>query len=125
MDVVHDGELFAIYPEGTRTPDGRLHKGRTGVARVALQSGAPVVPVGIVGTYEAAPKHRKVPRPGRVRIRFGSAIDLSQHMGAHNDRIALRAAGEDRWRLRDRPRRARRLRRERCGEPQATDSEVS
>ena len=95
MDVLTGGGVFGIYPEGTRTPDGSLYRGKTGVARVALQSGAPVVPVGILGTYEVAPKHRKVPRPGRVTVRFGLPLDLRSHATRADDHLALRAATDE------------------------------
>ena len=61
--VIDDGEFFGIYPEGTRARDGRLHRGRTGAARLALRTGAPIIPVGITGTREIQPPDAKVPRP--------------------------------------------------------------
>jgi 1-acyl-sn-glycerol-3-phosphate acyltransferase len=95
IGVLAQEGVFGIYPEGTRSPDGRLYKGRTGVARVALRSGAPVVPAGIIGSFEAAPKHRKIPRPGRVIIRFGEPLDLRAHAGREDQRLALRAATDE------------------------------
>ena len=95
MEVLRDGGVFAIYPEGTRSPDGRIHKGHTGVARVALQSSSPVVPVGIIGSFEAAPKHRKVPRPRPVTVRFGTPMDLGAHAEWEDQRLALRAATDE------------------------------
>jgi 1-acyl-sn-glycerol-3-phosphate acyltransferase len=71
LQVLRDGDGFGIYPEGTRSRDGRLHRGRTGVAWLALASGAPVVPVGLVGTDRAQPVGRRVPRPASVTVRFG------------------------------------------------------
>ena len=69
---------IALYPEGTRSLDGRLYKGRTGVAFLALETGAPVVPVGVIGTNEAMPVGAKVPRlRPRMTIRYGEPIDLS------------------------------------------------
>jgi 1-acyl-sn-glycerol-3-phosphate acyltransferase len=75
------GELFGIYPEGTRSPDGRLYRGRTGVGYLALHSGAPVIPVAMVGTDRVlAPGHR-MPRPGRIEIRIGEPLDFADFKG--------------------------------------------
>lgn len=94
-EVLGQGGVMGIYPEGTRSPDGQLYKGHTGVARLALAAGAPVVPVGIVGSFEAAPKHRKIPRPRRVKLRFGSPLDLGVHSRFEGERLALRAATDE------------------------------
>jgi 1-acyl-sn-glycerol-3-phosphate acyltransferase len=69
-----DGELFGIYPEGTRSPDGRLYRGRPGVAWLAMKSGLPVIPVGMVGTRGVLPPGKLVPRPGRVEVRVGKPL---------------------------------------------------
>ena len=74
VQVVLSGRLIGIFPEGTRSPDGRLHRGKTGVARVALESGVPVIPAGIIGTDLAFPRGAKLPRPHSVRIAFGPPI---------------------------------------------------
>ncbi len=71
LAVLERGGVFGIYPEGTRSPDRRLYRGHTGVARLALASGAPVVPVGIRGSYEVMPKGARFPRRGRVHVAFG------------------------------------------------------
>ena len=68
------GELFGIYPEGTRSPDGKLYRGRPGVAWLALKSGLPVIPVGMMGTRRVLPSGSVVPRPGRVEIRIGKPL---------------------------------------------------
>ncbi|MEU5883535.1 lysophospholipid acyltransferase family protein [Spirillospora sp. NPDC047279] len=73
-DVLERGEVFAIHPEGTRSPDGRLYRGRTGVARLALRTGAPVVPVALAGTDRVQPRGRVVPRPGRIGVRLGAPM---------------------------------------------------
>jgi len=87
-----DGQAVALYPEGTRSTDGRLYKGRTGVAFLALQTGAPVVPVGLIGTDKAMPVGARMPKFGRrVTIRFGEPIDLS-HLGAAGSGRARRQA---------------------------------
>ncbi len=76
-ELLADGQLVGIYPEGTRSRDGRLHRGHSGVAHLAVMTGAPIIPVGITGTERVQPIGRAVPRPfrGRVRIRFGEPID--------------------------------------------------
>jgi 1-acyl-sn-glycerol-3-phosphate acyltransferase len=90
-DVLEDGGVFAIYPEGTRTRDGLLHKGKTGVARLALATGAPIVPVGLIGTDECQPTNAKLPRLFRkVTIRFGTPLLMERYAGRENDRLVLR-----------------------------------
>jgi 1-acyl-sn-glycerol-3-phosphate acyltransferase len=89
--VLESGELFGIYPEGTRSRTGQLHKGHTGVARLALRTGAPIVPVGIVGAKEVQPPDARLPRPFReVLVRFGRPLDVSRYDGRGNDRLLLR-----------------------------------
>ena len=85
------GELFGIYPEGTRSRDGRLHKGHTGLARLALRTGVPIVPVGIIGSREIQPPDAQWPKPfKRVHIRFGRPIDVARYQDRANDRLVLR-----------------------------------
>ncbi|MBV8559618.1 MAG: 1-acyl-sn-glycerol-3-phosphate acyltransferase [Acidimicrobiia bacterium] len=84
MDVLRDGGLFGIYPEGTRSPDGRLYKGHTGVARLALKSGAPVIAVAMIGTREAQPI-------GQVKPNFFSPIGVRFSKPMRFDRYAERA----------------------------------
>jgi 1-acyl-sn-glycerol-3-phosphate acyltransferase len=89
--VIEDGEFFGIYPEGTRARDGRLHRGHTGPARLALRTGAPIVPVGIVGTREIQPPEARVPRPfKRAEVRFGRPIDVQRYADRADDRMVLR-----------------------------------
>lgn len=90
LEVLQRGELFGIYPEGTRSPDGRLYRGHTGVARLALQSGAPVVPVGIQGSFEVMPKGARFPRRGAVRVAFGKPRRYSRDKLAMPEKIAFR-----------------------------------
>jgi 1-acyl-sn-glycerol-3-phosphate acyltransferase len=78
---LRSGELFGIYPEGTRSPDGRLYRGRTGVGYLALHSAAPVVPVAMIGTDKILPPGHKVPRPGRIEIRIGKPLELTEFIG--------------------------------------------
>lgn len=89
--VLDSGELFGIYPEGTRSRSGKLHKGHTGVARLALRTGCPIVPVGIVGAVAIQPPDAKFPRLFReLTIRFGKPIDVSRYGDRDNDRLVLR-----------------------------------
>lgn len=90
--VLDAGALLGIYPEGTRSPDGRLYRGKTGTARLAIRTGAPVVPIGVVGTREVMPPSSLVPRPGHVEVRFGAPLDFSHLRGRDNDHRALREA---------------------------------
>jgi 1-acyl-sn-glycerol-3-phosphate acyltransferase len=76
LDVLGRGEAFGIYPEGTRSRDGRLYRGRTGVAHLALTSGAPVVPVGLTGTERIQPIGSRLPRLARVTVAFGEPITI-------------------------------------------------
>jgi 1-acyl-sn-glycerol-3-phosphate acyltransferase len=92
--ILDSGSAFALYPEGTRSLDGRLYRGRTGVAWLALTTGATVVPVGLIGTQEIQPVGRRLPRIAPVTVRFGPALDLSQHGAATSGR-ARRAATDE------------------------------
>ncbi len=78
LGLLEGGALFGIYPEGTRSPDGRLYRGRTGVGWLALHSGAPVVPVAMIGTDKLLPPGHKIPRPGRIEIRFGQPLAFDE-----------------------------------------------
>ena len=71
---LRQGQLFGIYPEGTRSPDGKLYRGRQGVGWLAVKSGLPVIPVGMVGTRRILPPGKLVPRPGRVEVRIGKPL---------------------------------------------------
>jgi 1-acyl-sn-glycerol-3-phosphate acyltransferase len=89
--VLERGELFGIYPEGTRTRDGRLHKGHTGVARLALRTGCPIIPVGIKGTKEMQPPGAPVAKPFSVcELNFGKPLDVTRYEGRADDRLVLR-----------------------------------
>lgn len=94
IKVLSKGGLLGIYPEGTRSPDGRLYKGKTGVARMALKAGCPVVPIGLTGTDQVMPKDRKMPRlSGKVIVRFGEPMSLPE--GSEHDPMAARAFVDD------------------------------
>src|SRR5439155_16849460 len=95
LRVLREGNLFGIYPEGTRSPDGRLYRGKTGVARLALESGAPVVPVVMLNSDEIQPTGQILPRVKRVRIRFGAPIDFSRYTGMAGDRFIERAVTDE------------------------------
>jgi 1-acyl-sn-glycerol-3-phosphate acyltransferase len=92
--ILESGSAFALYPEGTRSLDGRLYRGRTGVAWLALTTGAVVVPVGLVGTQEIQPVGAKLPRVRPVQVHFGVPIDVSRHGAATSGR-ARRAATDE------------------------------
>jgi 1-acyl-sn-glycerol-3-phosphate acyltransferase len=81
LDLLNSGQLFGIYPEGTRSPDGRLYRGRTGVGYLALNSGAPVIPVAMVGTQKILPPGHRLPRPGRIEIRIGEPLTFAELRG--------------------------------------------
>jgi 1-acyl-sn-glycerol-3-phosphate acyltransferase len=78
LEVLKDGLAFAVYPEGTRSRDGRLYRGRTGVAWLALTAGCPVVPVALSGTQDIQPVGSRIPRIRRVTVRFGKPLDFSR-----------------------------------------------
>src|SRR5579863_6915392 len=96
LRVLAEGKLLGIYPEGTRTPDGRLYRGKTGVARLALESGAPVIPCAMIGTFEFQPPGRILPRLSiRPGVRFGKPLDFSRYAGLETDRLVLRAVTDE------------------------------
>ncbi|CAG7658326.1 lysophospholipid acyltransferase family protein [Actinacidiphila bryophytorum] len=95
LGVLGRGELLGIYPEGTRSHDGRLYRGRTGVAVMALRAHAPVVPCAMLGTFELQPPGRKIPRMGRVTIRFGAPLDFSRFYGMEGQREVVRAVTDE------------------------------
>ncbi len=95
LKVLDEGGLFGIYPEGTRSPDGRLYRGKTGVARLALESGAPVIPVAMIGTNVAQPIGKVIPKPMRIGIIIGEPLDFSRYKGMENDRFILRSVTDE------------------------------
>jgi 1-acyl-sn-glycerol-3-phosphate acyltransferase len=96
LRVLSEGNVLGIYPEGTRSPDGRLYKGRTGVARLALESRAPVVPCAMINTFEFLPSGSSRPNP-RIRpgVILGKPLDFSRYYGRESDREALRAVTDE------------------------------
>ena len=89
--LLDDGKLLGMYPEGTRSPDGRLYKGKTGLARLALQTGVPVIPVAMIGTNRVNPPGTKMLRFARVTVRFGAPMDFSRFDGMADNRFIERA----------------------------------
>jgi 1-acyl-sn-glycerol-3-phosphate acyltransferase len=95
LKILRQGDIFGIYPEGTRSPDGRLYRGKTGVARLALESGAPVVPVAMLNMDEIQPIGKILPKIKRVKITFGPALDFSRYSGMAGDRFIERAVTDE------------------------------
>ncbi|MFD3695283.1 lysophospholipid acyltransferase family protein [Streptomyces sp. NPDC058646] len=95
LGVLAKDELLGIYPEGTRSHDGRLYKGKVGVAAMALGAGVRVVPCAMVGTFEIQPPGKKIPKIRRVTIRFGEPMDFSRYEGLEGERTVLRAVTDE------------------------------
>ncbi|WP_193596338.1 lysophospholipid acyltransferase family protein [Microbacterium sp. YJN-G] len=95
LQILGRGDLLGIYPEGTRSPDGRLYRGRTGIARMALEAKVPVVPVVMVDTDTAMPIGQRIPNIMRVGIVIGEPLDFSRYEGMENDRYILRAVTDE------------------------------
>jgi 1-acyl-sn-glycerol-3-phosphate acyltransferase len=89
--ILGEGKLLGMYPEGTRSPDGRLYKGKTGLARLALETGVPVIPVAMIGTNVVNPPGKKGLRFGRVTVKFGKPMDFSRFEGLAGNRFIERA----------------------------------
>ena len=121
--LLNEGHLLGIYPEGTRSPDGRLYKGKTGVARMALEAGVPVVPLVMIGTDKVNPIGSKIWRPHRITMIVGRPLDFSRYEGMAGDRFVERSMTDEiMYRLMElgRPGVRRRLRRQgqgRCRSP--------
>ena len=94
--ILSEGNLLGLYPEGTRSPDGRLYRGKTGVARMAIEAGVPVIPVAMIGTDKSQPVGKVLPnlrvRPGVV---FGPPLDFTRYVGQENDRDVLRKVTDE------------------------------
>jgi 1-acyl-sn-glycerol-3-phosphate acyltransferase len=96
LRILSEGKLLGIYPEGTRSPDGRLYRGKTGIARMTLETGVPVVPVAVIYTP------RRLPLVGdlggrlvRVQVRFGRPLDFSRYAGLAGDRFVERSITDE------------------------------
>jgi 1-acyl-sn-glycerol-3-phosphate acyltransferase len=93
--LLGEGKLMGMYPEGTRSPDGRLYKGKTGLARLALETGVPVIPVAMIGTNVVNPPGTTRLRFGRVTVRFGKPMDFSRFEGLAGNRFIERAVADE------------------------------
>jgi len=95
LRILANGELFGIYPEGTRSHDGRLYRGKTGVARMALEAKVPVIPLAVIGTDVVAPPGKTFGRHTRPHVRFGPPLDFSRYEGMESDRYVLRSITDE------------------------------
>src|SRR3954469_23589960 len=95
LRVLGDGKLLGIYPEGTRSPDGRLYRGKTGVARMALEAGVPVIPVAMINTFTVQPPGPVLRKIQRVGVRIGEPLDFSRYEGMEGDRFVLRSVTDE------------------------------
>ncbi|WP_427008113.1 lysophospholipid acyltransferase family protein [Pseudarthrobacter sp. H2] len=95
LDVLRNGSLLGIYPEGTRSPDGRLYRGKVGVARLALQARVPVIPVAMIGTDKVQPIGKRVPSIRRIGMIFGEPLDFSRYYGMADDRLIQRSVTDE------------------------------
>jgi 1-acyl-sn-glycerol-3-phosphate acyltransferase len=95
MEVLRNGSLMGIYPEGTRSPDARLYRGKIGVARLALQARVPVIPVAMIGTDKVQPIGKRVPNIRRIGMIFGEPLDFSRYYGMEDDRMVQRSVTDE------------------------------
>jgi 1-acyl-sn-glycerol-3-phosphate acyltransferase len=95
VEILRSGDCVGIYPEGTRSPDGRLYRGKTGPVRMALEAGAPVVPIGIIGTDVAQPTGSYTISRHPVTVRYGRPLDFSRYDGQQDDPFVLRSATDE------------------------------
>lgn len=93
--VLASGGLLGFYPEGTRSPDGRLYRGKTGIARTALETGAPVIPVALSGTDRVQPIGKLLPRIRPITVTFGKPLDFSRYEGMAGDRFVERSMTDE------------------------------
>ena len=95
LRILGEGDLLGIYPEGTRSPNGTLYRGKTGVARMAMEAKVPIIPVAMINTYEIQPPGQIRPRLMRVGVRLGRPLDFSRYEGLENDRFVLRSVTDE------------------------------
>ena len=95
--ILKSGEMLGLYPEGTRSPDGRLYRGKTGVARMSLEANVPVLPTAMIGTDVVQPTGQKIPNRGKgiVGVRIGAPLDFSRYEGMESDRFVLRSITDE------------------------------
>lgn len=97
LDLLERGEMVLLFPEGTRSPDGHLLPARPGVGLIALRSGAPIVPVRLFGLFEAWGRHRRLPRPGRVIVKYGHPLRFDNSTGSEPVPLGLSAKARSQW----------------------------
>lgn len=95
LQVLSEGRVLGLYPEGTRSPDGRLYRGRTGVARMVLEAHVPVIPAAVIGTDKVMPLGQKLPKVAKVSVRIGEPLDFSRFEGMEGDRFVLRSITDE------------------------------
>jgi 1-acyl-sn-glycerol-3-phosphate acyltransferase len=95
LRVLGEGRVLGIYPEGTRSPDGHLYRGRTGVARMVLEAGVPVIPVAMIGTEKVMPIGTRLPKVRRIGIIIGEPLDFTRFEGLEGDRFVLRSVTDE------------------------------
>jgi len=95
MRILGEGSLLGIYPEGTRSPNGTLYRGKTGLARMAMECEVPIIPVAMINTYEIQPPGQVRPSLRRVGVRIGRPLDFSRYEGLSNDRFVLRSITDE------------------------------
>jgi 1-acyl-sn-glycerol-3-phosphate acyltransferase len=95
LKVLSQGQVLGIYPEGTRSPDGRLYRGRTGIARMVLEAKVPIIPVAMIDTEKVQPIGKRLPRIRRIGVVVGTPLDFSRFDGMEGDRIILRAVTDE------------------------------
>jgi 1-acyl-sn-glycerol-3-phosphate acyltransferase len=95
VEILRSGDLLGIYPEGTRSPDGRLYRGKTGPVRMALEAQVSIIPCGIKGTDHALPTGARIPKRGPVLMRYGTPLDLSRYYDRRDDPFVLRSATDE------------------------------
>ncbi len=95
VEVLKGGGLLGIYPEGTRSPDGRLYRGKVGVAKLVLTANVPVIPVAMIGTDKVQPIGRRIPNIRRLGIIFGEPMDFSRYQGLQDDRFVQRSVTDE------------------------------
>jgi 1-acyl-sn-glycerol-3-phosphate acyltransferase len=95
IDVLRNGGLLGIYPEGTRSPDGRLYRGKVGVAKLVLTANVPVIPVAMIGTDKVQPIGRRIPNIRRLGVIFGEPMDFSRYQGLQDDRFVQRSVTDE------------------------------
>jgi 1-acyl-sn-glycerol-3-phosphate acyltransferase len=95
LRILGSGGVLGIYPEGTRSPDAKMYRGRTGVARMVLEAGVPIVPVAMIDTEKAMPTGTRIPKVRRVGIIIGEPLDFSRFEGMEGDRFVLRSITDE------------------------------